>query len=601
MKLIILGIDGLAPQLIQAGWDKGQLPNLFKLKQLGSYAHLNTANPAQSPVVWTSIATGTNPGEHGLFDFISRDPQTYLPHLAIFQPNKRNILGLRSKLYMPVFYGNPFWQITSQAGIPSTVIKWPVTFPPTIIKGKMLAGLGVPDLRNTLGQYTLITSDPQVNQFEKKGQVIKIADVNISQVDLFGPNDSRLPIAWKTISAHDRLEVSLGGSQVKLDKGKWSDWLKVKFQDRIKRNYFGMVKMYLAEIKPHLYLYTTSIHYDPERPLAPISTPDNYAQELVDEIGLFHTLGMAEETNGLQDELLSRKAFLDFALSIQSEREKIFWHEFDRFSDGLLAFVFDTLDRVQHMFWYTQDQGHPINQVAQQDKFATVLERFYNQLDILIGKIVKAIPANTGLMIISDHGFSTFRWEINLNSWLVKNQLLRLKGDANIGAPLFANVDWSQTQAYAVGFSSLFINLKGREKHGIVSPDKAINLAQQIAAMLKIWQDKSGQQIFKNVYLKQDIYHGQKFAEAPELIVGANSGFRLSWQTALGAAPKQLLNVNLHQWSGDHIIDPRLVPGVFLSNWKINQPQPSVYDIAPTVLKFFSLKVPDYMKGSALL
>lgn len=595
-KALLLGIDGCDPILIQSWWKQKKLPHLRRLATSGTFAPLKTANPAQSPVVWTTIATGTNPGKHGLFDFITRDPATYLPQLAIMQPNRTNILGLRSKLYNPVFSGTQFWQMIAETGVATTVLKWPVIFPPQPFPGKILAGLGVPDLRNTLGRYAFYTTaDETIN--DPKGDVIHIRKKRTIRTAFPGPNKTSLPVSVQ--AAQNTLTITVGQEKVTLKKNGWSSWVKVVFRETLGRSYQGMIKLHVVQIEPEIKFYITAIHMDPAKPLAPISYPDTYAADLADAIGNFHTLGMPEETNGFQDELLTPDAFLDFILTIQTEREKLFWHELETSNNGLFAFVFDTLDRAQHMFWHTIDKKHPINQKITGD-YNQVLYELYARLDTLVGKVSKVIDTSTLFMVFSDHGFSTYRRSLHLNAWLKDKGLLTLQKNAAEGKPLFANVDWAKTQAYAVGFSSIFLNRKDREKQGIVGEKEAALLTEKIAVELLKWKDGS-KPVFKTIYKTQKIYSGDKLPSAPELVVGTQPGYRTSWQTALGAAPQTLIEDNLRHWCGDHLIDPSFVSGIFFCNQHIAQKNISVYDIAPTTLHWFDLPKAVDMEGISLL
>ena len=179
-----------------------------------------------------------------------------------------------------------------------------------------------------------------------------------------------------------------------------------------------------------------------------------------------------------------------------------------------------------------------------------------------------------------------------LTGWLRENGYLELKNpDAVSGKELLEDVDWSRTKAYAIGFGSIYINQKGREKNGIVNPGTETNmLKKEITQKLKLWfDDKYKKPVINNVYLGENIFHGKYSGKMPDIYLGFNIGYRASWQTALGGQPNGLIEDNLKKWSGDHLFDPVLIPGILFCNKRINKNNPSIYDITPTILKIIGL------------
>ena len=155
-NVMVVGLDGLEPKLVDQFLAAGKLPNLQILADRGGYSRIATTYPAQTPVAWSTFATGTNPGGHGVFDFIKRDPATYLPEVSMCRYVRRSsflppkVENLRG--------GTPLWEILSAAGIPSVVQRFPCTYPPDNLKGRMLSGMGVPDIRGSFGTPTLFSS-----------------------------------------------------------------------------------------------------------------------------------------------------------------------------------------------------------------------------------------------------------------------------------------------------------------------------------------------------------------------------------------------------------------------------------------------------------
>jgi Uncharacterized conserved protein len=581
-KVLFIGIDGFDPNIMETMMGAGELPAFAKLASQGYYSRLQTINPPQSPVVWTSIATGCTPAQHGIFDFLHSDPKTYLPYLSILRRE-----GAR---YKSPYSVKTFWERASEAGIPSTIIRWPVTFPPKTVKGNVLAGLGVPDIRGTLGTYSFYTTDPNVDNADKKGNLIHVQVKNNRIVtELVGPiaatvkgqKEIAIPLVME-LSA-DSVTCSLCSARINLKEGQWSDWIQLKFSLGLMTSVKGICKLYLKSIHPEFALYITPVHVDPESYAFPISAPYDFAQDLQAEIGSYATLGMPEEANALNDEVINEEAFLLHCDTLMQEREKMFNAAFAKFKEGILACVFDTTDRVQHMFWRFLDKSHPLYDAKMAEKYGDVIAGYYRRMDKIISEIMKRISDDTLLLICSDHGFSSFKKEVHLNSWLVQNGFMSFNAGHAAGKGLFTDVQWSGTKAYAVGFNSIYLNRAGREKEGVVTVEEIESTKKILSEKLNMLND-NGTKVINKVYDTKELYAGQHLLNEPDLIIGYNKDYRSSSQSAIGqikAGP--VIEDNLKKWSGDHCSEAESVPGIFFSNKKEFPAKVSVLDIAPTI------------------
>jgi predicted AlkP superfamily phosphohydrolase/phosphomutase len=212
------------------------------------------------------------------------------------------------------------------------------------------------------------------------------------------------------------------------------------------------------------------------------------------------------------------------------------------------------------------------------------------KMDQLLGEILGKIDSDTTVLIFSDHGFTDFDYEVDLNRWLADHGYLALAGLPaleNEWGALFGLVDWSKTRAYALGFSSIYINKRGREGKGIVGEDEVAALKAQLVSELSdlSW---NGSKIVHKVYREEDVYNtGAYFAAGPDLIVGLKPGYRFGRHVAIGGVGDEVVSPNEKRWRGDHIVDPSFVPGVFFSSKKIDRAKLSVYDIAGIVNGLF--------------
>jgi len=613
-KVILLGMDGLDPKITGQLMKQGGLPNFFRLSQMGGFSPLITSNPAQSPVAWASIATGNNPGYHGVFDFLNRRVADYMPELGIFKINPRNVFGKREAMFLPVMQGNSFWDHTSDHDIPSTVLKWPMTFQPKQTRTKLYSGLGVPDIRGGLGKYTFYTTREISKNTEGHEKIVRIhISDGIIKTHVFGPNIAKLmsrelakvDMIIKILTGNGMVEIDIDGKKFKLSKDKWSEWVEVRFKLGMMKTASGIVKFYLRQVSPDLELYMTAVQINPRDPAFVISSPDDYIKELSDNLGCFYTLGMPEDTKALEEGRTDEEAFIAMCDEIVDEQEKMLWYELDRFQEGLLAAAFFSTDRIQHIFWVTRDPDHPLYDKAYAQKYGHVIDDYYRKMDRILGEVMKRVDAKTALMVFSDHGFTTFRRAVHINSWLTQNGFMALtqkvSEDDKEGGGLFQYVDWNKTKAYSLGFGSIYLNIKGRERHGIVgSGTDAGSVEEQIAEKLvKLTDPRDGREAVKNVYRRSRIYSGGQTNSAPDIVVGFQDGYRASWQTAVGGAPAHIFEDNLKKWSGDHIVDPSIVPGILLTNFNMNREGASLIDIAPTVLSCFGMSSSD-MEGNTL-
>ena len=308
-KVMVIGLDGLSPDIVSRLLEAGQLPNLARLRERGGYGRVATTRPAQTPVAWSTFATGTNPGGHGIFDFLRRNPKNYLPDLALNRYEQKNAflppkaVNLRG--------GTPIWELLKSAGRGATVLRCPCTYPPDPIRGRMLSGMGVPDLRGGLGTATFYTADASAKPRESENVVrLEPGDGDgVYNAHLIGPRgpkggDLRVEMNLRVDRQGRRVVLRSEGNPRELEvrEGAWSDWLRVKFKVGLLQSIRGMVRFYLVACGPELALYASPINFDPDAPFFPISEPFEYAGDLAREIGLFYTTGMVEDHAGLNNE-----------------------------------------------------------------------------------------------------------------------------------------------------------------------------------------------------------------------------------------------------------------------------------------------------------
>ena len=597
-RVIVLGIDGMDPQFVQQHWSS--LPNLDRFRRDGDFKALQTTTPPQSPVAWSTFITGMDPDGHGIYDFVHRDPATYLPFSSmtrteepkhtfslgpyLFPLSKGRVIALRR--------GKAFWQLLAEHNIPVAMIRMPTNYPPIESAGKAIAGMGVPDLRGTFGTFAFYTDDPEeISRSVSGGRIVKVPMFqNHVVLPVEGPanslrKDHRMSSADLTVDVDPEeaaARLAVGDSLAIVRQGEWSGWLRAEFPlIPGLASATGMFRVYAKQLHPRFELYVSPVNIDPEVPELPISAPANYSREIAHGTGSFYTQGIAEDTAAMRQGVFSLADFIAQSRLVFDDEKKLLQHSLAEFHEGLLFVYFSGIDQNSHMLW---------------GKHEPELLQTYRAVDAAVGEVL-ANARGADVIVMSDHGFTSFDRGVNLNTWLAKNGYLTLEGGPSADEEPFARVDWSKTQAYALGLNGLYLNLAGRERLGIVATGASSQaLLRKIGDELLAFRDPAdGKTVIEVVHApaRSDV--------APDLIVGYARGYRASWQTALGAAPEALVEDNRDAWIGDHCINAADVPGVLFSNRKVRVDDPQLRDVTVSILGMFGIHAAPGMAGRKIL
>jgi predicted AlkP superfamily phosphohydrolase/phosphomutase len=656
-RVLIIGMDGMDPVLLERFMSEGKLPNFEALAQQGGFKPLATSMPPQSPVAWSNVISGCDPGTHEIYDFIHRNPhpsdasmviEPYLSTSSIEAASVQRELSfgqwripLTSDTVVLRREGPAFWDLLNEHGIDATIYRMPANYPAAEAHGhghlQSLTGMGTPDLLGSYGEFTLFSAiAPAEGRIVSGGNIQQLRAIkNRADVELVGPaNFLRKPDAEGHVPEmtaqveivrdpdHDLVKISTGDVVHVLKTGEWSEWTPVQFETHVPgasvlaalqapTSINGMVRFYVKEVRPVLEVFVTPINIDPLAPAVPISEPPSFATELAEATGRYFTAGIPEHTAEIQEGALNEDQWLDKANMILEERLVQFRHALEQFKSGCLFFYFGTPDQVSHIFWRDQDQDHPGRLAKDGDKYAKVIEQTYVKMDHVVGQAMEAVGERDLLIVMSDHGFASFRRGFNLNTWLHQQGYITRRPESSdeeaqgeqttaTGQP-FADVDWSRTRAYGLGLNGLYVNLKGREKHGQVTEEERTGLLNEISRKLLTVRDEDGSQVIERIYDVAKDYPNADPAIAPDLLIGYARNYRAGWPTLLGEFSDEILEDNLDRWSGDHCIAAHLVPGILLTNRRITVDDPELRDLAPTILDAFGIDAPADLEGRAIL
>lgn len=608
-RVVVLGIDGLDYHLVRDLIAQGRLPHLATLGEGGRFTPLATTTPPQSPVAWSTFITGLDPGEHGIFDFIHRHPDTvesFLSTSRTVPPGRMLTFGrwqfpLEGGRVELLRQGTPFWEVLEQRGVETTIVRMPANFPPSGTATRELSGMGTPDMLGTYGIFTLFTSRPEV--FERQdvsgGMILPIDVIDgVARAAIEGPPNPYLvaptpttvPFEAHVDAAGGAVKIVVGDESQVLRPGEWGDWLPVSLPLAPLSDIPGEVRFLLKRISPHFELYVSPINLDPLAPALPISSPEDYAGELAEAGGRFYTQGMPEDTRGMNAGVLDADELLAQARITFAENLRQFDYVLPRATDGLLFYYFGHVDQVSHMMWRAMDPTHPAYTEADA-KYRRVVEDLYVEMDGVVGRTAAALGPDDLLVVMSDHGFAPWRRAVNLNSWLRDQGYLVVTSARAATAPALGGVDWTRTRAYAVGLNGLYINTQGREGKGIVPPGERETLAAEIAAKLQTTVDPAtGQPAVTRAFVREQAYAGHAHLDlSPDVVVGYARGTRVSSDSALGIVAPDVFSDNREAWSGDHSMDPAHVPGVLFTSRPLKVPAPGLQQLAASLLAEFGV------------
>jgi predicted AlkP superfamily phosphohydrolase/phosphomutase len=570
MRTIIVGFDSFDPGAFESLQAAGKTPNLAKFVEQGGYSRLEVCSPPQTEVSWTCIATGVDPGSHGIFDFVHRDPQTYIPYVSLL-PTKQTVLG---EQFLAPYTTKTLFHEAADMGYPATALWWPALFPARPeLPVATIPGLGTPDIRGQLGVGTYLTTEPHEL---KKTKVIALESTGKGKFSaaLEGPqvkgkdgmHPALLPLTLEVLD-ESSATLTIGNQKVQLALGKWSAIIELKFQAGFAFIVHAITQVILTELKGRVSLYFVPLQIHPLHSLWHYATPPALVKDAWKVSGGFLTLGWPQDTNALEDGCISDDQFISLCDSIFISRKRIFFNQLDRFREGVLAGIFDCLDRVQHMFMRSNPE---------------VVRQWYLRLDDFVGEVQSHIEKlglpDHRLLVLSDHGFRTFDQKVHLNHWLVGNGYMSLGRQTQ--TPELKDVTWEDTQAYALGLNSLYLNIANREGKGTVGPEEIEPLLDDLKERLLDWKTDDGRQVISRVLFKHEAFTGPYARLGPDLVIGYAPGFRASSETGLGKSAATSLEANRGHWGADHCIDSTKVPGVLFSNRDIrNMPGLSFRDI----------------------
>ena len=688
-RVIVFGVDGMDPEMLQERIDRGLMPNFKALLADGGCTFngqpqlsLQTSWPPQSPVAWSNFITGVNPGKHGLYDFIHVDRKNYG---IVSSMSDTSDVGSEMHLFgytLPLSGGEQtltrqwpaFWEVMAEAGVPVAVHRMPANFPMKETTAVTFPDMGAPDLLGAASGKAYLWSDDLVNRANKDSDssFVRTVEVNKNRPGLwkvntkmYGPENTMLDQRELLAEEHAALELGnkvkaaqlrgqmanerevstpitlrvdltgdapmlaaeIDGAYGVCAEGEWSQWVPIDFE-----MIPGLVSLsgwtrFLFKSAEPFEVYASPVQIDPFNPAMPVSTPDTASADLAKAIGPYYTQGFPDAYKSYKANLLNTGEFVSQSDTVFEERARMMDYAMGEFekTGGLLFFYTGSLDLRCHMLWHCQDDKHPHQEPAGEHNgvpFELQIDRVYKQVDGMLGDLLVQVDAadaklggQTEVIVMSDHGFASFRRKMHVNDWLIQEGYLVLKEKGDTGLLMATGhhedgsvdwdtsiVDWSKTTAYSIGFNNVILNRAGREAKGVVSGAAAGDLLAEMQTKLLALRDSDGTAILTAVEPASAVFQGEATFLAPDLQLGFNVGYGCSDESASGTVTGDTWLVDIDsRWSGSHLMDPELVRGVVMTRApRALSKDPSLEDITATLYEAFRVAPPAGTDGQPL-
>jgi predicted AlkP superfamily phosphohydrolase/phosphomutase len=622
-KLVVLAVDGLDHSLTDRLISQGRLPNMGALARANGVGRVIATPGAEGSAAWASFLTGVNPGKHGIFDLVVPDPASRRPALSglVARPSSRwfDRWWTEGSAYAVMRAREPFWTPLGRTGLRAHALFVPGTFPPEPIEsGEVIAGSPLPDLGGGIGGYAWLATDVapgEVGPTRFGGRVVQlsfernVAEAAVPGIRLPEPRDLPVRITWNREARSANIVIA--DASVHLAEGQQSRWLEVNVALNVAVRVGGLVRLHLLRAGNDLQLYVSPVQWHPARPPSAISSPQAASRHLFDRLGPFRTLTWPEAGWALADGRITEESFIGSLDETFDDRAESLLNRVDSRGWDLIVAGVETLDHAQHLLWRLVDPGHALYNATLAARFRGVVERTYARIDTLVGDVRRRLPAGADLVVMSAYGTYTTRQVVDVNRWLASEGLLawhRAPGPATLAALGDATagsdaIDWSRTSARAMGFGGIRLNVAGRDPSGIVEPGADYEaLLDRLARGLEALTDPiSGRRVVSRVRQARTLYAGPLVTSAPDLLVTFSPGYRITWDTVLGAAAPDVIAPNSERWSADHAsVDENAVAGAWLSTFEVAESL-SVLDAAPTILQYFGVAPPPDLDGISRL
>lgn len=571
---MVLGFDGVDPDLVERWAD--DLPHLEEHIDAGRMHRLGTTTPPQSPVAWTTFATGREPSAHGIHDFVAWDGRFPAISTNTYMPARMGSDGQLESAARATSsrQGTPFWKTASDAGVPVTALWVPYSFPPDELgpEGRMVSGLGTPDVMLTNSTSIVISSSRGSERVSGATLTPFERDGDAYAARLAGPKVPGLGTPWVrvtgTVDRTDRsVTLVVNEQELVVAEGQASGWLHIEFPLSDETAIHALVRIHVVQAFNELELYLTPLQIHPDEPWLRFTSPEDYGRELHARWGAFETVGWVHDTSALQAGLIDEAFFLANVKDSFDRRARVAVGELKRQDEGLFVAVFTATDRVSHMTW-GEDLGH--------------VKDSYVWMDGLIGEVEEVLDDDDRLLVLSDHGFHAYTHQLHVNAVLRDLGHLALK-EGRTGRLIAGEYDWDETRAWSIGTGQVHVS----------DPALVEEIAAQLRAVEVDGVEGDAVRPIRDVLV-------QPWSEGGALRLVFEPGWQASRATTLGGVEDEIWEPNTGAWSGDHAGSPAEETAGMLVSAHVDGDDLHILDVAPTLLFMLGVPVPTDYSGSVV-
>ncbi len=621
-RAVVLGVAGMDAGVVERMMAEGKLPNLAALARVGTFATLRTTTPAETPVAWAAFAAAAGPGKNGIFGRFGRDADTYRTVVADVRCEPGRHLGdwpVGGPRCGSNLSGEPFWRYAAGRGIATTALWAPADFPPREVEGSsFLAGGDVPDASLGAYNYHFFATDKYFRERDTAaGGIWRRMDRRggVGRVTLEPPAcmaGRELEITFEP-ETELYLNISVAGQKQRVRTRGYSHYFAFPFGRGVLGPGRVMGRFFVASSAPETRVWLSPLEVDPRKPLFDVAAPARFGEGLAAD-GPFSTRGKPLDLGALYDGVIGRGPFVGQYCSQIEEKRRLGLLAWQRQRPDLFLLFDYGLDEIAQVFWRHYDPAHP---AYDEEKFFTYGQAFelaYRYVDETLGRFIKgAAGEDVAFFVVSAHGNRPFRRGFCPGRWLLENGYLELAPGAKpwgVGVPAPASalrrgryrpaVAWERTRAYAQGYGQIYLNLKGRERRGVVPRGDAARLKAELRGRLLAVRD-AGRRPVVAVNDGDELFDGPRRFCAPDLVVSLADGYGVSWESVLGGFADAVFADNMGVVSGQHAAAaPDAVPGLIFSNLKLDAAGAGVEDVGPTILRTLGLEPPGGVDGSPM-
>lgn len=614
IKIVIIGLDALVPNLTEKFMNEGIMPNLERIKKKGIFTRMRPVIPAQTPSNWQTIVTGATPGTHSV---VVWGTHRYGNDIDETFKSSAFTSGICEAEYL--------WEVLSEYNKKSVILNYP-GYPPTcknitfidFIQGPTHSFIDISEptvYHNfhdlTTGDFINIqTAKDWKNLFFNNKNLLEFqlkiipTDVKVEEIYYFG-------LILPSSKGYDRIalfkEKDYKKKLIELKKGEWSGWIEEKFKiigsSKNKKGLFRFKLLELSKNGKFLKLYRTDIFPSD----GSICSNKELGKEIMSKFGPY--------VNSAQTCHLFEKNMIDFETFEEIvEMESEWWTNVAKFfleEKNYTLFVchWHNLDSIGHSFIWRLDPSSYFYNEKQVLKYWDIVKNCYKLADKFVGRFLNKLNnKKTIFVVVSDHGMPANKKAVSLINYFLPYGFLKKTLDGK-------KIDWKKSKIF-IDQNHIWMNLKGREKNGIVDKKEYEELKNKIVELMRDLKDpETGKHVFSFVLPREDSpIIGLWGKYIGDIVFCYNGGYRWSGEEVLKMNENRVIfpceggnhgpMIPTYETEITSVMASFLISGPGIrKNLNIPKEEQFKYcttDIVPTICEILNIRVPSQCEGRVI-